>query len=183
MKGRWDYLAPCLVASWKSPVVEVPTQGKLFLWMIIITVKNFFLIQRWNLSWCNFYWNTVMMCPPSLLFSREKRPDSFSLSLLCRFSSPLITFMVLFWTLSSLSASFWNCGDKNLAQHSRCSQTSTKRRGMITSLSLPVTALQMQPGIRCALAAAAAHCWLLFSLCPPAAPGVSQQGCSPATLH
>lgn len=54
---------------------------------------------------------------------------------------------------------------------------------MITSLSLPVTALWIQPRIWCGLATAVAHCCLLFSLRLPAAPGVSQQGCSPATFH
>ncbi|CAM9610355.1 unnamed protein product, partial [Bubo scandiacus] len=35
-----------------------------------------------------------------------------------RFSSPLIIFVVLLQTLSSLSASFLNCGDQNWPQYS-----------------------------------------------------------------
>lgn len=81
----------------------------------------------------------------SLLFSREKRPDCFSFFLLFRFSSPLIIFLALLWTPSSLSDTFWNCGDENWTQPCRCSQTGTQRSGMSTSLSLPVTALWRQP--------------------------------------
>lgn len=43
------------------------------------------------------------MSPPSLLFSSNKRRNSFCLSSQGRFCSPLIIFVALIWTLSSLS--------------------------------------------------------------------------------
>jgi len=49
-------------------------------------------------------------------FSREKRPNSFSLSSQDRFSGPSAIFVALLWALSSLSASFWSCGLQNWAQ-------------------------------------------------------------------
>lgn len=163
-------------ASWKSPA-----PGKLFQWMIVVTVKIFFLIQRWNLLWCNFYWNTVMMCPPKPSFLQGEETWLLQSSLVVQILQPLdhlrgppldplqsvCCFLELWgWELSTA-----------------LQVRPDKWSGMIRSVSLPVTALQMQSGIQCALAAAATHCQLLFSLCPPAAPGVSQQGCSPATLH
>lgn len=93
------------------------SQGRLFQWLVVLTIKNFFLMSRWNLSWCNLYccplsspcyslWrkNHNLLCscllsakillwgPPQTFF-REKGPKSFSLSLKDRLSSLLIIFM------------------------------------------------------------------------------------------
>ena len=43
------------------------------------------------------------------IFYREKRPNSVSLSSQDRFSNPLVIFMALLWSLSSLSTSSLNC--------------------------------------------------------------------------
>jgi len=45
----------------------------------------------------------IAKIPPSLLFSRLNSPRSLSLSSYVRCSSPLIIFVVLCWTLSSMS--------------------------------------------------------------------------------
>ena len=60
-----------------------------------------------------------MRSPSSLLLSREKRPNSFSLSSYSRFSSPLTIVPALLGTFSRLSVSFLTCGDQNWTRHSR----------------------------------------------------------------
>lgn len=58
------------------------------------------------------------------VFSREKRLNFLSPSSQCSLFNPLITFMGLLWTLSSVSLSFTCCGSQNLTQFCRCSLTS-----------------------------------------------------------
>lgn len=95
--------------------------------LTVLTLRNVFLISRWNLFWYNFYllllvfsmWVLVKREAPYSLylsfkycntlgptwafsFSRGKKLESFSLSL---HSSLLIIFMMFLWTLSSLHLS------------------------------------------------------------------------------
>ena len=105
----------------------------------------------------------VIRSPLSLLSSRLNKPYSLSLSSYGRLPSPLIIFVVLLWTLSSLSASFWCSKDQNWTQYSSCSLASAEESGIMTS-SLLVMPLLMQPGILLACFAAAAHCSLMLSL-------------------
>lgn len=65
-----------------------------------------------------------------------------------------------------------NCQDQNWTQPSMCGLTSTKRRGIITSVSA-TKALWMQPRIQFDFVAAAVLCCLRLSLLSP-----GQQGCS-----
>lgn len=80
------------------------------------------------------------------------------------FSSPLIIFMILLWTLSTPSTSFLNCWHHNWTQYSMCSLTSAKWSRMITSAFLLVMSLQMQSRIWFAFITVAEHCWHMFSL-------------------
>lgn len=52
---QWDCLATWLVSNWKPSVVGTIFLVRLFHWVIILPVKNFFLISRWNISWYNLY--------------------------------------------------------------------------------------------------------------------------------
>ena len=60
-----------------------------------------------------------MRSPYSLLFSRLNKPNSLSLSLQERCSSPLITFVALLWTLSNSPPSFLYWGLQTWMQYSR----------------------------------------------------------------
>lgn len=88
--------------------------GRLFQWVIVLTVKKFFIMSRWNLSQYNLfpsspvfpiwllvkrehlspllppfkYWDTVMSSLLSILFFTNKWSNSFSLSSYSGFFSP-----------------------------------------------------------------------------------------------
>lgn len=62
----------------------------------------------------------------SWAFSREKRPDSFSLFSKVRLFSTLIIVAALLRTFSSLSTSFLTYGDQHWTQYSRCNLTSAE---------------------------------------------------------
>ena len=47
---RWDYLAPCPMASWKPPVLWTMSLGRLFQWMTDLTVHFFVFSYRGETS-------------------------------------------------------------------------------------------------------------------------------------
>jgi len=73
---------------------------------------------------------------PNLLLSRLNNPNSLSLSLQERCSSPLINFVALLWTHSNNSISFLCWGLQGWTQYSRCCLTSAEQTGRINSLDL-----------------------------------------------
>ena len=90
----------------------------------------------------------------------EKLPDFTYLN--CRIHK-YNTQMYWIYILSSVRA-FLNCGEQNWTQYTTSGLTPS---GMITSLSLLVTCLQMQPRICFASIVAMAHCLLTLSLMSP----------------
>ena len=60
-----------------------------------------------------------MRSPLSLLFSKLSKPSSLSLSSEGQFSSSLIIFVALLWTLSNSSTSFLYWGPQTWTQYSR----------------------------------------------------------------
>lgn len=116
--------------------VPPPPLGRLLQGLIILTLKSFFFIPRWNLSQCSLYllpclfsmWlpgrgeppvlfavtllSTGALCwGPTGIFSRVNRLNTLRLSSQGRFSSTLIV-VALLWTLSSLSSSLWIVGTR-----------------------------------------------------------------------
>ena len=168
--------------------------GRLFQWLIALTVRNVFLIRRWNLSHCNLYplplvsstwllvkrepplpvqmsfkyWSTVMRFPPSLVFFREKRPNPLSLSLQSRFSSPLIIFVALLWTLFRLYL-FWIVGIRT--GHSTPAEAWPAPMGMITSPSLLVAPRGCSPWSCSPLLLQQCTADPCSASCPPEPPG------------
>ncbi|KAK4826848.1 hypothetical protein QYF61_011716 [Mycteria americana] len=80
----------------------------------------------------------------SLVSSRLNGPSSFSPSSYVRCYKPLIIFVALCWTLSSMSMSHLYWGAQHWTQHSRC-LTSAEQRGRITSLHLLEMLCRVQP--------------------------------------
>lgn len=74
--------------------------------------------------------------PPSLLFSMLNSSSSLSLYSYVIHFKPLIIFMALHWTHSSLSMSLLYWVDQTWSQHSSRGLTRAEQRGMITSLNL-----------------------------------------------
>lgn len=107
--------------------------ARLYQWMIVLTVKNFFLILKQNLSRCNLYalplvfsmWLLVkreLSCSCSLstgilwwgfpwAFSSARRKDLTPSA--CPLLQPFDDLHGLLWTLSNLPLSFLHYGDQN----------------------------------------------------------------------
>ena len=126
--------------------------GNLHLCSFTLTLKMCLLMFRWNLlcfNWCPLplllplgttekslalpflhhpfrHLYTLIRSTVSLLFSRLISPSSLSLSLQERCSCPLIIFVALHLTVSSMSMSFLYWGTQNWTQHSRCGPTSAE---------------------------------------------------------
>lgn len=166
----------CPMASWKSPVLGVPTPGKLFQWMIVIIVKNFLDRNEASpgaaVTGILWWWYK-----PSFLQGEEAWLLQFFLAVQVLqpfdhlFGPPLDPLQSV-WHFLELWG--WELNTALQVQPDRHSEEWDEHISVSASHS-PVEAAQD--------ALAAAHCQVLLSLCPPAAPGVSQQGCSPTTLH
>lgn len=94
-----------------------------------------------------------------LPFSRLSKHDSFS----CEVLQPLNP-ADPFWTISRLSTSLLNWGEKNWIVCSKCGLTGAEQRRKNTSLHLPAIVLLIQPRMLLAFIAARIHGWLMFSL-------------------
>lgn len=129
---RWGYLAACPITSSKLPLMRAmpcawagcSIQWLFPLWkMCYIKMSPSAMYMCYLFSPCDslrtksvhplcscllgtgiVWWG---LFKPSL-FQRERRPQSFSLSLNTWFSSPLIIFMALLWTLSYACCFPWN---------------------------------------------------------------------------
>jgi len=118
--------------------------GRLCQLLITLTVIMFFLMFKWNFLHLNLCpWRLVLslgttekasssLLPPhqvfihvgkiplSLFFSRLNSPSSLSLSAYERCPGPLIIFMAIHWSSSSMSTSLFYWGAQKRTQHPRC---------------------------------------------------------------
>lgn len=99
------------------------------------------VLSMWLLWWerlhplCSYPLHTGMLLwgpSLSLLFSREKRFNSFCLLSKGLAYNTLVIFIAFLWTLSDLAASFLNCGDENWVWYCRCGLRNAEQSGMIT---------------------------------------------------
>ena len=109
------------------------------------------------------YLKAAIRSPLILHFFRLSKPSFLSRSSEKRSSSSLTIFMALLWTCSK--GPHLSCAGCLRPGHSTPDGASfgQNRGGTITSLSLLVTLLLMQPGILLAFQASRARCWLMLS--------------------
>lgn len=109
---------------------------------------------------------------PNLLFTRLNHPSSLSLFSQGSGSSPLMIFVAIYWTLSSMSVSLFYQGVQNWTQNSMCDLTRAEERAKITYFNLLAMLLQMQP--RMSLLHGHSF-WLLFKKLSAIAPDLFVQ--------
>lgn len=109
------------------------------------------------------YWKMLTTSPlkPSFLKAEQTGISQpfFTLQLL----SPLIIFVVLLWTLSSLAINASFSGTKTAHEYSKCGLTSIESSAMMIPVSSLLMPLLMQSSILLSPCATVAHCSFLLS--------------------